>query len=402
MPPKITIRREDIERVIAQRVVRNSHARSYFGRVVMKNTTHISSTELMREYGNVPVIVRGDKGIVPKHGISVSDVTPMPIEIDDKISAVDMDEYERATDEGKQQIIDEYLSQHADMLSETINALCVQAIQGEIDYMMKAGDHLERYNVRYGTVKRMTHAKTLAAVTYGEAVKFLSDIRSLVTKQGVGGTGKFIASNAVYARFADILASSKMSENIKDGYLIIGAFRVEEDNDSYIDVDASGNKVTKTLCGVNDICYMADNAGQKLCYLRLDDVIQRSAVAIYSFTKDDEDQRGTKLYTKSKPFPLPNPKGIAFGSFKEQTYKVTFTAGNNGSLTASVNGTSISSGDDVVAGSTVTFTATPSSGYEVDSWGGTDAGELTDLGNGKKSVDVGKAITVSVSFKTSA
>ena len=38
-------------------------------------------------------------------------------------------------------------------------------------------------------------------------------------------------------------------------------------------------------------------------------------VPIYSFSEKGEGQRGLRLYTKSKPFPLVNVKGLAYASF---------------------------------------------------------------------------------------
>lgn len=400
MAKNLIIRREDIERVVGAQPANASNARSYFSRVVLKNSTHIAAAELLREYGNVPVITRGDTGIVPKHGVKVSDIAPMPIEIDDKISAVHMDELERASDLGRNQIVDEYLSQHAEMVRETINALCCQAHKGKIDYMLKGISGKERYQVDYGTVKTITFAKTLAAATLGDAVNYLNQLRSQVTRSGVGGPGEFIAASDVYARFADLLTQAKQSDRINDGYLMIGAYKVLEDNDSYTDLDEGGNKVQKSLCEVGEICYRAANAGQRLVYLRLDDVVQREAVPLYAFTVKSDDQRGEKLYTKSKPFPLINVKGIAWGKFKEQTFAVNFSvSGANGTLTAQVNGSPITTGAEVAVGSTVVFTAAPSESYQVDEWTGDSAGALTDLGGNQKSIVVSAAVTVSVSFK---
>ncbi len=400
MPKNLIIRREDIERVVGAQPANASNARSYFSRVVLKNSTHIAAAELLREYGNVPVITRGDTGIVPKHGVKVSDIAPMPIEIDDKISAVHMDELERASDLGRNQIVDEYLSQHAEMVRETINALCCQAHKGKIDYMLKSISGKERYQVDYGTVKTITFAKTLAAATLGDAVNYLNQLRSQVTRSGVGGPGEFIAASDVYARFADLLTQAKQSDRINDGYLMIGAYKVLEDNDSYTDLDEGGNKVQKSLCGVGEICYRAANAGQRLVYLRLDDVVQREAVPLYAFTVKSDDQRGEKLYTKSKPFPLINVKGIAWGKFEEQTFAVNFSvSGDNGTLTAQVNGSPITTGAEVAVGSTVVFTAAPSESYQVDAWTGESAGALTDLGGNQKSIVISAAVTVSVSFK---
>lgn len=401
MPGKaIIIRPEDSERVVGQLPDNNSLARKYFGNGELKNSTHISAVELKAEYGNVPVIVRGDDGVVPMHGADVSSIVPMPIEIDDKISAVQEDELSRATGEARNQIIDEYLKQHALMVRNTTNALCCQAHKGKIDYMMKSAEGLIRYKVNYGNVKKITFPKTLASATYADCIKYLTQLKSECAKNGVGGPGEFVASSSVYARFAELVTAAKLADNIKTDYILVGTHKVYEDTDFYVDVDTNGNKVHKTLCATNEIVYRALNAGQKLKYLRLDDVVQKAAVPLYQFTAAGESQRGTKIFTKSKPFPLPNTKGLVWGEFKEQTFAVTFSAGTNGSLKATVDGVEIKTGDSVVAGKVIEFTATPSSNYVVDSWTGASATGLTNLGDGKASIEVTEAITVSVSFKS--
>ena len=402
MPTKtIIVNPEDSERVVGQMPDNNSLARRYFGAGELKNSTHISTAELKAEYGNIPVIVRGDDGVVPMHGADVSSVVPMPIEIDDKIRAVDEDELSRATGEGRNQIIDDYLRQHATMVRNTTNALCCQAHKGNIDYMMQTADGLTRYKVHYGNVKKLTFPKTLATATYADILKFLTQLRSECTKNGIGGPGEFVASSAVYSRFAELVTNAKIADAIKDDHILMGSFKVYEDNDFYFDKDANGNKITKSLCDTNEIVYRALNAGQKLKYLKLDDVVQKNAVPPYQFKAVGEGQRGTKLYTKSKPFPLVNTKGIVWGEFKEQSFAVTFSAGSNGTLKATVDGVEIKTGDNVVAGKIIEFTATPSSGYVVDSWTGDSAGGLTDLGNGKASIEVTEAVKVTVSFKSS-
>ena len=377
MPTKtITIRREDIERVVAQMPENTSLARSYFGAGRMKNSTHISAANLKREYGNVPVVVRGDTGIVPKHSMDVTDIVPMPIEIDDKLRATEMDEYERASGEGKQQIIDEYLSQHADMVRETTNALCCQAHRGKIDYMMKAGSGLVRYQVSYGEVKSFVFGKTLAAATMGDVVRFLSQLKTAISNNGVGGAVEFIAHPSAYSRLVDLLTAAKNTSAIRADHLLAGPYKVMEDADSYVDVAPDGTKTTRGLCENGEICCRALNAGQKLVYLRLDDVVQREAVPIYSFTETGSGQRG-------------------IGRFSEETFAITFTAGQNGTVTAQVDGKAISSGDKVAAGKTVTFTASPTGSHQVDAW----TGVTTSSGN-TATLEVTAAATVNVTFKS--
>ena len=396
----ITIKSEDIERVIAAKPDNTSNARGYFKQAKLKNSTHISAAELKREYGNVPVIVRGDNGIVPKHGVDATDIVPMPIEIDDKISAVDMDELERTTDMGVNQIVDEYLDQHADMVRETTNALCCQAHRGKIDYMMKSGGETIRYKVDYGDVSEIDFTENLATLTRGQAIALLTKMATQAKKNGVGGPGEFVAGAKVYERFIDLLTKAELDSQVHDGYLSMGSFKVIMDNDSYTDI-VSGSKVTKSLCGDYEILYRALNAGQKLVFLRLDDVVQRSAVPVYSFTEKGDGQRGTRLYTKSKPFPLINTRGIVWGEFKEtSSYKVKFTAGTNGTLAATVDGEAITSGDEVEEGKTVVLTATPADTYAVKEWSGKSKDSLVDSGENAKSIEVDGDIQVSVSFKS--
>lgn len=396
----ITIKSEDIERVLAAKPENTSNARAYFKQTKLKNSTHISAAELKKEYGNVPVIVRGDNGVVPKHGVDATDIVPMPIEIDDKISAVDMDELERATDMGVNQIVDEYLDQHADMVRETTNALCCQAHRGKIDYMMKSGGETIRYKVDYGEVSKIDFDENLTSLTRGQAIALLTKLAQQAKKNGVGGPGEFVAGAKVYEKFVDLLTKAELDSQIKDESLNMGSFKVIMDNDSYTDI-VSGNKVTKSLCDDYEIVYRALNAGQKLCFLRLDDVVQRSAVPVYSFTVKGDDQRGTKLYTKSKPFPLINAKGIVWGKFAETaSYKLKFTAGTNGALTATVDGEEVSSGDTIEEGKTVVFTAAPSSGYAVNAWSGKSKDSLVESGTNEMSLEVTGDVQVSVSFKT--
>ena len=70
-------------------------------------------------------------------------------------------------------------------------------------------------------------------------------------------------------------------------------------------------------------------------------------------------------------------------------------------MKATVDGVEIKTGDSVVAGKVIEFTATPSTGYVVDSWTGDSAAGLTDLGDGKASIEVTEAVKVTVSFKSS-
>ena len=78
-------------------------------------------------------------------------------------------------------------------------------------------------------------------------------------------------------------------------------------------------------------------------------------------------------------------------------YTVTFSVdGGNGSMSASVDGTGISSGDAIEKGKTVLFTAKPAAGYKVAGWT-LDGAPVTDT-NPSYSVTVEKNVEVKVRF----
>ena len=78
-----------------------------------------------------------------------------------------------------------------------------------------------------------------------------------------------------------------------------------------------------------------------------------------------------------------------------KSYPVNFTAGSHGSITASVDGSEIKTGDKVEAGKKVIFTATAEEGFEVESWEGVKASGST------AAVQVSGEVNVKVNFAKS-
>ncbi|GAB4128827.1 MAG: hypothetical protein Fur0027_12860 [Raineya sp.] len=60
--------------------------------------------------------------------------------------------------------------------------------------------------------------------------------------------------------------------------------------------------------------------------------------------------------------------GMPFVLYGAPMYPITFSAGANGSVAATVDGSPITSGANVRAGKNVVFTATPNTGYRVAQW----------------------------------
>jgi hypothetical protein len=310
----VIIKPQDVERVISANELEESNAMAYFTARPLKNSTHITVAELEAEYGNIPVIKRGANGVRPESGMSVRVIEPQPIEIDDYFSAVEVDDYERATDSGRQQIIDERLANHLRIVRSTTRALCAQAHRGTIDYMMQAS--MQRYEVEYGAITGIPLTETLGTLTIAQLIIIFNRLTTAIRDKGIGGPIEFIAALDVFQAIIQAAANQKAYTVVPGpGYIDIAGFRVLMDNDTWVDISGSGAKTTKHMVADRELMARGTNAGQKLPYLRLDDTVMQQAVPFYSFTKERQDQRGTYLYIKSKPFPLINPKGIAIAQF---------------------------------------------------------------------------------------
>ncbi len=314
---KIVIRPEDIVKVVAANPAVASNAMDYFKRRPCKNTTYAVVDDIQKQTGNIPVIRRGDKGYRPKSSRGRTIIEPMPIEIDDSFDAGELEDYERASNRGKQQLIQDKLAQHLEMIRNTTKALAIQAHLGKIDYMMQTASGLERYEVDYGSIGKITSSNTMSGLTIAKLVTEFNDAVTLMNNNHVAGAVEWIASSDLFTAIVNAAAGqSAYDVKVQPGVIIIGGFKVLLDNDSYSDVNSSGQTITKTMLGEKQLLTRAVNAGQSMPYYKLDDVKMREAVPFYSFTAPTTDQRGIDIFSKSKPLPLVNPKGIVLTTFK--------------------------------------------------------------------------------------
>ena len=91
-----------------------------------------------------------------------------------------------------------------------------------------------------------------------------------------------------------------------------------------------------------------------------------------------------------------------FAKWTANTYEVTFSAGENGSLAATVDGSAITTGALVQYGKSVVFTATPDEGYDVIGWT-LNGAEVAGADDNTYTLSVSAAAVVAVSFgKTNA
>lgn len=311
----IVIKPEDVFKAVSSLPAEESNARNYFKNTNNRNSTQIAVADIVSTVGNIPVIGRGTTGYRPMMKGSIQSITPMAVEIDDYFSATEAEDFERSSNIGKQQLVQERIKRWALLVRNTTKALCAQSHRGSIDYMMQAGSDMVRYEVDYGTVKGINLTE-LSTLTVGGLLEVLNTLASIPAENGVGGAVEFVAGGDVMMRIITIITGQNNLPivNIPGGIEWAG-FKILRDNDSYVDKAEDGTESTKKMLGTKELLVRALNGGQSLEFCRIDDTIMREAMPLYAFTKERADQRGTDLFVKSKPFPLVNTKAVAIGLF---------------------------------------------------------------------------------------
>lgn len=95
---------------------------------------------------------------------------------------------------------------------------------------------------------------------------------------------------------------------------------------------------------------------------------------VYSNVKDSD----SSSLSTTNSFTMPAGSATANVTYREKDYyRVNFSAGSGGSVTATAGGVAINSGTLVKEGTEVIFTAAPSTGYVVNGWTGEGSGSST-------------------------
>ncbi len=123
--------------------------------------------------------------------------------------------------------------------------------------------------------------------------------------------------------------------------------------------------------------------------------ITTNNIATSPYTVDDNLAGATVLYLRSGD----NNKTISSITITRavKKYKVSATAGTGGSVSIANAGTTVNSGSEVEANTSLTFTATPNEGYEFVNW--TDASNKIVSANATYTTTVTAAISLTANFK---
>lgn len=202
-----------------------------------------------------------------------------------------------------------------------------------------------------------------------------------------GGTVTLGAANNVYAENGYKLGS----DFNKSGYIKITLSGTKLQEGDVIKISAISSKVGKG--GL--VAYTGTTAGSSS--VSLGNMTQKSEDISYTVTASDILNGLSTFYIYRKTNESTYVKSISI-TRPVKKYKVSATAGAGGSVSiANASGTTVNSGTEVEANTSLTFTATPNDGYEFVNW--TDASNTAVSTNATYTTTVTAAISLTANFK---
>lgn len=188
-----------------------------------------------------------------------------------------------------------------------------------------------------------------------------------------------------YATITGGSASVYNGKSSAQNMIVNGSITYTDKSTQYVKITldkalAKGDVITIATSG-NRIYAAKDNSGNTT-----------NNIAKSPYTVDDNLAGATVLYLSS------GDKGKTISSItitrSVKKYKVSATAGTGGSVSIANAGTTVNSGSEVEANTSLTFTATPSEGYDFINW--------TDASNAEVSTDATYTTTVSAAISLTA
>ena len=140
----------------------------------------------------------------------------------------------------------------------------------------------------------------------------LADMEEKLNEQGYGGEVEIWAGKTAYYTLFEIAEESKTTAKIRveitDQGINIGGYLVKRRAEKYRNPESGG---MVNVLADSAVRMIAKDAGIKLPYCAVDD-LDANLQPLPFFIKpiQQKDPSGYKLVAESKPFPIPNPKGI--------------------------------------------------------------------------------------------
>ncbi len=276
----------------------------------------LGADDVAQQAQPLPVIRRGAPSIpaVSSSGV-IATFEPMPIRTHKMVTGADLLNLQVLTGDGQAA----WAQQKTDLLRQgvrlTTEALCALSLGGTYSWPMALENGgYEDYVVEFGDVLSVTPDKAWDAesVKLKDVFELLSDMQEAIQDNGYGGTVEVWAGRqafgALFAIAEATTTTAKLQVEISDNGINVGGFLVKRRSErlrnpkTKIMVPVVADKVVKMI---------ATDAGHKLPYCALDDLdakLQPMPFFVKPVKKDDPS--GYQLIAESKPFPVPNIKGI--------------------------------------------------------------------------------------------
>lgn len=276
----------------------------------------LGADDVAQQAQPLPLIRRGAPSIpaVSESGV-IATYEPMPIRTHKFVTGADLSNLQMLHGDGQTA----WATQKTDLLRRgvrlTTEALCALSLSGTYTWPMALEDGgFEDYTVEFGAVLSVVPGKLwdAAGVKLRDVFELLSDMQEAIQDNGYGGTVEVWAGRSAYGALFAIAeattSTAKLQVSIADDGINVGGFLVKRRSERL------RNPQTKAMVPTvpdKAVKMIATDAGHKLPYCALDDLdanLQPMPFFVKPIKKDDPS--GYKLVAESKPFPVPNVRGI--------------------------------------------------------------------------------------------
>ncbi|MCG7551363.1 major capsid protein [Pseudoalteromonas sp. Of7M-16] len=308
-------------RISKQKPINQTIRNWLFGNAVQHHFAHIAISELQQVLNNVPVVRRGTSAYnIGSDGKSMELIEPQGIDIIDGITAKDLNDMRMLSTSSIQQIVDQKTDKMMKIVSKSAEALCSQAITGQIAYPMKTDAGMDTYEVNFGDPNKHVSGKKWdsADITATKVYDVLMEMTAQIEQNGFGSKVEFKAGKKAFSALlaiAEKSTSKAIKVEIKDNTIYIGGIGVTLENGTYLGV----NKAITKKVPDHEVVAVDVEAGHGFWWLALDD-LKAGLIALPFFPSQNLNDNPSQLEIigRSKPLPGPVVPAICWASVVEE------------------------------------------------------------------------------------
>lgn len=267
-------------------------------------------SQLKETLTNIPVVRRGTNSyLLGSDGLQTESITPHGFNTVTPITAAELNNLKAIGVKNLKTWVDGVNMSNMRKFDVSTEALCAQAITGEISYPMKTeAGAMEVWQVDYGETQTYTFDEKLTSADADimDVYKALQAMDEQLQSKGFGANVETLCGKDLFAVIGKLAGQSQsniLKVEVNKGSINIGGYIVTLENGSYQTYSAGSKVATKTVPA--DRMVMIDiDAGHTLWYASIDDIdAGMKALPFFSKVVKVEDPSGANLYNRSKPLP---------------------------------------------------------------------------------------------------